>query len=163
MIKELNLVNRDLILNSTRLLILMSKFETKKSFRLNINKIMLFDFYMKFPNTMIPNRDDLLNKEDFNEYYSFFHWQPNIDEYHLYIRYLLSKELVNQINIDNDFCYQINQKGKEVLENINTLYATELHKIAVYIKKELSTLSESRIEQSIIDMSLKKDRNDFIL
>ncbi|MFQ3546590.1 hypothetical protein Q7A53_21110 [Halobacillus rhizosphaerae] len=160
MIKELNLVNSDLILNSSRVLILISKFESKKKFKLNTNKIMLFDFYMKFPNTMLPNEDHSLNKEDFNEYYSYFHWQPNFEEYQLYIRFLLSKNLVERITIENDFCYRINQQGIEALKSIKTPYSIELHKIAEYIKKEISNLSEAKIEKSIIEMSLKKDRND---
>lgn len=163
MIKELNLVNSDLILNSSRILILLSKFETKKSFKLNANKIMLYDFYMKFPNTMLPNGDHLLKSEDFNEHYSYFHSEPDLEEYQLYIRYLLSKKLIERVILKNEFCYRINPRGIEALKNFETSYSTELHKIAEYIKKEISKLSETNIEQSIIDMALNKDRNDLIL
>jgi hypothetical protein len=155
MIKELNLVNSDLILNSTRVLILISKFESRKSFKLNANKIMLYDFYMKFPQTMLPKEYKVSTGEDFNEFYSFFHSRPDREEYRLYIRYLLSKKLVDKLVIENDFCYRINNRGKEVILNMESNYSIELNKVADYIKKEVSKLSEAVIEETILLMSHK--------
>ncbi|HFU7085163.1 MULTISPECIES: ABC-three component system middle component 2 [Bacillus cereus group] len=151
MIEELNLVNRDLILNSTRILILIAEFDSKKSFKMNLNRIMLYDFYMKFPRTMLPKKEIREEQRDFNEFYSFFHWQPDRTEYNLYLRYLLSKNLIQRKIIDNDFSFRINELGKEVLEKMKSTYATELGSIAKYIKKELSKLSDTKVESMIIE------------
>ncbi|SFA81847.1 MULTISPECIES: ABC-three component system middle component 2 [unclassified Bacillus (in: firmicutes)] len=150
MIEELNLVNRDLILNSTRLLILISEFDSKKSFKMNINKIMLYDFFMKFPQTMLPKKEIEEEQRDFNEFYSFFHWQPDREEYNLYLRYLLSKKLIQRNIMDNDFCFKINELGKEVIVKMESSYSVELGHIAKYIKKELSKLSDTKVESMII-------------
>lgn len=155
MIKELNLVNRDLILNSTRVLILISKFESRKAYKLNSTKIMLFDFYMKFPVTMLPKEVELSTKEDFNESYSFFHARPDREEYQLYLRYLVSKRLVDRVILGNDFCYRVNNRGKEVVQNMESDYSFELHKIADYIKRNITKLSESAIEDAILNKSYK--------
>ncbi|WP_394548562.1 ABC-three component system middle component 2 [Priestia aryabhattai] len=151
MIEELNLVNSDLILNSTRILILISEFDSKKSFKMNLNKIMLYDFYMKFPRTMLPDGENQGEQRDFNEFYSFFHWQPDREEYNLYLRYLLSKKLIHRIIIDNDFCFKINERGREALEKLKSTYAAELDSIAKYIKKEVSKLSDTKVESIIIE------------
>lgn len=151
MIEELNLVNRDLILNSTRLLILMSEFESKKSFKMNLNKIMLYDFFMKFPRTMLPKGEREGEQRDFNEFYSFFHWQPDREEYNLYLRYLLSKKLIQRKIVDNDFCFYINEIGKEVIVKMENSYAVELGHVAKYIKKELAKLSDTKVESMIIN------------
>lgn len=150
MIKELNIVNSDLILNSIRLLILLSKFETRKTFKMNINKIMLFDFYMKFPKTMIPSADKDLKEQDFNEFYSFYHWQPDRDKYRQFIRYLLSKKLIDKKIISSDFIYQINDRGKSVVESLESDYSKQLSAIAIHIKIEVSKLSDAKIEEDIL-------------
>lgn len=151
MIKELNLVNSDLILNSSRILVLISKFESKKSFKMNLNKIMLYDFYMKFPRTMIKEEITGNTQQDFNEFYSFFHWQPDRDEYNLYLRYLLSKKLIDRVIIDKDFCFQISERGEEALSKLESLYSSELNIIAEYVKKEVSRKSDSFVEKTIIN------------
>ncbi|TDL80961.1 ABC-three component system middle component 2 [Peribacillus frigoritolerans] len=151
MIEELNLVNRDIILNSTRLLILISEFDSKKSFKMNINRIMLYDFFMKFPRTMLPNKEIQGDQKDFNEFYSFFHWQPDREEYNLYLRYLLSKKLIQRKIVDNDFCFRINEMGKDVIEKMESSYAVELGRVAMYIKKELTKLSDTKVESMIIE------------
>lgn len=159
MIKELDLVNSDLILNTTRVLILISKFESKKSFKMNLNKIMLYDFYMKFPQTMLPNEIKMTRQRDYNEYYSYFHLQPNRDEYTLFLRYLVSKRLVDKIINGSDFCYRINKRGTKVLKSLKSEYFLELSSIAEFVKKEISKLSDSKIENKIIELSLK-NRDD---
>ncbi|MED3891439.1 hypothetical protein P4601_16130 [Peribacillus frigoritolerans] len=151
MIKELNLVNSDLILNSTRLLILLSKFESRKAFKMNINKIMLYDFYMKFPKTMIPSVNKDIKVHDFNEFYSFYHWQPDRNQYHQFIRYLLSKKLIDKKILSNDFIYQINDRGKNVIERLESDYSKQLDTISDYIKQEVSKLSDAKIEENILE------------
>lgn len=150
MIKEVNLVNSDLILNSTRILIIIAEFESRKSFKMNINKIMLFDFYMKFPKTMIPEEYYNEQEYDFNEFYSFYHWQPDREKYQLYIKYLLSKKVIDRVIKSNDFCYQINERGKIVINSLESDYSKSLDQVAKYIKKEVSNLSELKIEENIL-------------
>ncbi|WP_427137323.1 ABC-three component system middle component 2 [Psychrobacillus psychrodurans] len=155
--KDLDKVNSDLILNSTRLLILLSKYETKKSFKMNINKIMLLDFYMKFPKTMISNEVIIKKKYDFNEYYSFYHWQPDRDLYNFFLRYLLSKRLIEKKIIKNDFIYFITRKGIETILSLKSDYSNQLHIIANYVKKNVSILSDEKIEETIIKKSFSEE------
>ncbi|MEK4275212.1 ABC-three component system middle component 2 [Paenibacillus sp. FSL R7-0026] len=151
MIEELNLVNRDLILNSIRILTLISEFESKKSFCMSLNRIMLYDFFMKFPRTMIPAKEKNEEKKDFNEFYSYFHWQPDREEYNLYLSYLISKDLIERKIIKNDFCFHINEKGKEVLGKFKSSYSNELTILAKYIKHNISKLSDSKVEGMIME------------
>jgi hypothetical protein len=141
----------DLISNSLRLLILISKFEKRKSFRLNIEKIMLYDFYMKFPKTMI-NDEDLIGSfsETFLESYSYFHWKPNRERYRQFLNFLLSKDIIAREIIQNDFCYRINQKGLSIISQLNTDYAKRLSKIGDYVYKNISKLSDENIEKDIL-------------
>lgn len=148
MIEELNIVNSDLILNSTRILILLNKLESRKSIKMNINKIMLLDFYMKFPNTMI-SKDSGIKANDFNEYYSFYHWQPDRDQYYQFLRYLLSKRLIDRKIINNDFIYLITDRGKNVIQRLESSYSKQLDSISEYIQKEVAKLSDKKIEENI--------------
>lgn len=154
MIKEINLVNSDIILNSTRILIMIAEFINKKSFKMNINKIMLFDFYMKFPKTMVDSKDNY-EYYDFNEFYSFYHWQPDREQYQIFIKYLLSKNLIEKKIIKNDFCYFITERGTEAVSMMNSNYSKELNKVAKYIKKELSNLSDKKIEENILKFAFE--------
>lgn len=153
MIKDLKILNSDLILNSTRLLILLSKFESKKSFKMNINKIMLMDYFMKFPRTMISNNELDRKDYDFNEYYSFYHWQPDRDKYNLFLRYLLSKKLIERKILKNDFVYFISDRGMEMISSLGSEYSKQLDTLANYIKKNVSTFSDERIEEIILKKS----------
>lgn len=154
MIKEINLVNSDVTLNSTRILIMIAEFSNKKSFKMNINKIMLFDFYMKFPKTMLNDTDDL-EYYDFNEFYSFYHWQPDRERYQIFLKYLLSKNLIEKRIIKNDFCYFVTERGNEAVSMMNSEYSKELNKIATYIRKELSNLSDKKIEENILKFAFE--------
>jgi hypothetical protein len=156
MIEKLGLINSDIIFNSIRILILISKFESTKSFELNIDKIMYFDFYLKFPKTMIGNeRISELTNYNFDEYYSHYHWKPDMDKYNVFIRFLLAKSLINRVILNNKFCYRINSKGKSFLKNLDSNYAKKVDFIAKYIKSDISKLSNKKIEKQIIDKSVK--------
>jgi hypothetical protein len=152
LIKDLDLVNSDLTLNSIRILTLISEFESKKSFSMSLNRIMLYDFFMKYPHTMIPS-NEITEREikDFSEHYSYFHWQPDRDEYNLYLRYLLSKNLIEKKIISNDYSFYINQNGKDVLGQMQSSYYRELAKLSKYIKQSLSKLADTKVEGLIIE------------
>ncbi|MCQ6547291.1 hypothetical protein NPX94_29225, partial [Bacillus wiedmannii] len=93
---------------------------------------------------------------DFNEYYSYYHWHPDRDEYYLFLKYLLGKELINKRNTGNEFCYEINSRGKNVISKLSTNYAKKLNQSADYIRKELSKKSNKQIEEAILIYCLNK-------
>lgn len=119
-------LNSELILNVTRILILLSYFGNQKSIKMTLNKIMMFDFYMKYPRVMIENTEIIDNNFDYYDYYSYYHWKPNRDEYHLYLRYLSAKRLITRTISNNDFIYQISKEGIDVVENLNSSYSVSL-------------------------------------
>lgn len=150
-------VNSELILHVTRVLVLLSKFGNQKTIKTTLDKIMLFDFYMKYPKVMI---DEFNTKDsiDFYDFYSFYHWKPSRDDYQLYLRYLTAKGLVERIISNNDFIYQITKDGNEVIDSLGSNYSIILKEVADHIKKHVSKLSDSKIEQNIIERSfLKRD------
>ena len=104
-------INSEILLNAARMLVLISKFDNNNS--INLNKIMLYDFYMKFPKTMIEDSSIYDYDYDFYEFYSYYHWRPDREKYQLFIRYLLGKALINKHIKNNEFCYQINENGKK--------------------------------------------------
>jgi len=72
----------DFLNDAIRILIIALAVKDKKSIRLTEHKIKLCDYYLKFPCTMFGSRvPDESFKENFDEYYAFFHWQPEVAEY----------------------------------------------------------------------------------
>nr|WP_143757669.1 ABC-three component system middle component 2 [Paenibacillus sp. FSL H7-0326] len=119
---------------------------------MSLNRVMLYDFFMKFPRTMIPSNEITEGEiKDFSERYSYFHWQPDREEYNLYLRYLLSKDLVQKRIISNEYSFYINQNGKDVLGQMQSSYYKELAKLSKYIKQSLSNLSDTKVESMIIE------------
>lgn len=140
--------NNDLLIDATRILILTSFFEKKG---LIIDKIMLYDFYMKFPSTMIEEK-----KESFYEYYSFFHWKPDRETYQKLLNYLLAKRLIDREIIDKKFHYKISVRGIELTEKLQSEYAIKLSVIGKYINNTISKRSDSQVELEIINKSSAK-------
>jgi len=143
----------NIIMDSIRILILISKFEIKKSFKLNIEKIMLYDYYMKFPNTMIEtNSLNIDIKYNFYEYYSFYHWKPVISDYMRILKYLLSKDLIKR-NLDKDkkeYYYEITDKGQNFIDQLSSNYKKVLDKISEFVKNNISIKKDSEVEQEIL-------------
>lgn len=154
MIKDLNILHSDLILNSGRLLVLLSKFQKAKSYKMNMDKIMLLDFYMKFPTKMIEESDFKNERSDFNDMYSYFHWKPDRDQYNLFLNYLTSKQLIKKEIIKKDFIYFISEDGLKVISTMESNYYHQLDLTANYIKKHISNLSDEKIENTILEKSL---------
>lgn len=148
-------INSELILNAIRLLILLSNFANQKTVKTTLDKIMLFDFYMKYPRVMI---DDAEFDDQFSyyDYYSYYHWKPNREEYHLYLRYLSAKRLISRSILSNEFIYQITKDGTDVIEGLNSSYSVSLKSVALHIKKHVSKLSDTKIETEIIKRSLSR-------
>jgi len=70
----------DYINDSVRLLIILETVgRLKPSIKVTENRIKLYDFYLKFPCTMF-DESSVRNeaKANFDEYYAFFHWKPDV-------------------------------------------------------------------------------------
>lgn len=133
-----------------RILILISAFLNKKSFILDLDKIMLYDFYLKFPNVMIPESDFIkLTDLDFDGYYSYYHWKPDRGHYQICLGYLVGKKLIIKTIKKNVFSYSVNHMGESIVNELNSKYASRLVKIADYISKKISSLSEAKVEADI--------------
>ncbi|MGE6575789.1 ABC-three component system middle component 2 [Paenibacillus xylanexedens] len=133
----------------TRILILLSKFGSQKTIKISLDKIMLLDFYMKYPNVMIED-ENLKQNLSFYDYYSYYHWKPNREEYHVFLRLLTAKKLVSRNIIKSEFIYQITSDGTDVIESLNSSYYKKLDNVANYIKKNIARLSDTKIEEDII-------------
>lgn len=151
---DMLMINSDVVFNSLRLLTLISKFELKHTHRLTIDRLILYDFYLKFPTTMFDILDD--NKYTFYEYYSYYHWKPARDKYHMYLRYLISRKLIERPIFQGDFCYVISPIGTELLQRLNSSYFRKIDELSVLVKQKLSKLSESKIEENILAKSLHR-------
>lgn len=154
MIKDLNLLHSDLILGSGRLLVLLSKFQKAKTYKMNLDKIMVLDFYMKFPNKMFGDKSIEGEALDFNDMYSYFHWKPDRDQYNLFLNYLLSKRLLKKEIIKKDFIYFISEEGLSVVSQFESKYYQQLDSTAKYIKNHISDLSDQKLENMIIEKSI---------
>lgn len=138
-------------MDSIRILILISKFEVKKTFKLTVDKIMLYDYYMKFPNTMIDtNSLNVDMKYDFYEYYSFYHWKPIMGEYNKILKYLISKGFIER-NFDKKVShYVITNRGNEFLGSLSSIYKESLEVLSDFVKNNISKKSDREVENDIL-------------
>lgn len=142
----------DIVMNSIRILILINKFEGKQSSKLNIDRIMLYDYYMKFPNTMIGSDNlKIYIRYNFHEYYSFYHWKPDYSNYNKVLRYLISKGLIEREFRNKEFYYLINEKGVEFIKHLNSNYKQTLDVIAEFIKNNVAKKKDNEIEREILN------------
>jgi hypothetical protein len=141
----------DFIIDSIRLLILISVFKDKKSFKLTDTKIKLFDYYLKFPATMLEEESVKISlRKNFDEYYAFFHWKPDIVRYRKTINYLLAKDLIIKEAKENDNCYIVTDKGIELINSMHAKYKNDLSELSLYIEKNISKMSDTKIEEEIL-------------
>lgn len=138
----------ELILSSMRILSLLEAFKNNKSYQMTFDKIILFDFYMKFPQTMIRKGDDISNF-DFEELYSFFHAHPDRDNYHRILNFVLSKKLIIKEILNSSFNYKITDLGIEVVNGIHNPFSERMKANAILIKKNISKMSEMKIKEEI--------------
>jgi len=140
----------DIVLDAIRILILIYKFSDKKKDMLSIDKIILYDYYLKFPNTMIDSESigiDLLY--NFEEYYSFYHWKPDVGNYRMIIQYLLGKGAIIREMKKKRYFYCISKEGENVLNNLKSRYKKLLEIVADYIKENVANKKDSEVEQEI--------------
>jgi len=146
-----NISFTDYINDSIRILIIANTVKDTKSIKLTENKIKLYDYYLKFPKTMLENTSfDCDIKYNFDEYYAFFHWQPDLIRYRRSINYLVSKDFIKKCFVNNDLFFVITDRGIEVLKKLDSSYKNRLVKLASNILKDVAKLSsDSKIEEEI--------------
>lgn len=146
-----NISFTDYINDSVRILIVADTVKDRKSIKLTENKIKLYDYYLKFPKTMLEKTSlDGDIKDNFDEYYAFFHWQPDLIRYRRSINYLISKGFIKKCFENNDLFFVITDRGIEVLKKLDSSYKNRLVKLASNMLKEVVKLSsDSKIEEEI--------------
>lgn len=139
------------VLGMMRILTLLSAFEKLKSYQMTFDKIILLDFYMRFPRTMLDLEDYSL---DFEELYSFYHSYPDREYYQRILRVLVSKKLIKKEILSSNFIYRITSKGIELVISIDNDYSSKLLNTSKLIKKNISSLSEVKMKEEIYSKSL---------
>lgn len=136
--------------DSVRILILLKTAEAQKSLSMTDRKIMLFDYYLKFPNTMLSDLNQPLHElQTLDEYYAFFHWQPDIIRYRQCLNYLMAKGFIEKCLGKKYPIYKITDCGQEAVGKIRSAYKTRLESIISDLLPSLSKLSDTRIEEQI--------------
>lgn len=114
----------DYINDAVRILVLLYAAKDRKSIKITENKIKLYDYYLKFPSTMLSDNFQIAQRWDFDEYYAFFHWKPNLVRYRQSLNYLQAKELIEKVPEDALTIYRITDLGVEALTSINSPWFT---------------------------------------
>jgi predicted transcriptional regulator len=145
--------NKRMILDAMRVLTLLFGFKDKKSYQMSFDRIILFDFYLKFPKTMSANLNDKKKQYDFEELYSFYHAHPNRESYSRILRFLIGKGLIEKTIKLGSYTYSITDLGETVIRNFENQYALDLIRQSNFISKEISKLSETKLKESILEMT----------
>ena len=135
----------DFNLTLIRVLKLVGIFENKEKYKLTFKKIVLFDYYLRFP---FMNYNEQ-KKQNYDEKYAFFFWKPNYLLYEAVLSVLVSKEFI----LYKDDLYKIKEKGKEALDNMKCSYMDVLSNSGQYILNRVVKLTEKQIEEDIIKKS----------
>lgn len=143
----------DYINDAVRVLVLLNAVKDRKSIKVTEHKIKLYDYYLKFPCTMLS--DDLPTPQqwNFDEYYAFFHWQPDLIRYRQSLNYLQAKGLIEKALEDNLIVYRITDLGIAALNDINSSYKERLVELANCFIPKVQRLSDTKIEKIIREKS----------
>lgn len=142
--------------DAVRILILLDSVKGRKSVKMTDSKIMLYDYYLKFPCTML---GDDIDKQKFNiqwnfdENYAFFHWQPDLLKYRQSLNYLISKGLITMETENSHNFFKISVLGTKALDSIDNPYKSKLVFLAATFIPEIVKLSDSKIGQLISEKS----------
>lgn len=141
-------------LTMIRVLKLMELFKDKNKYKLTQKKVVLFDFYLRFPATTT----EKMGNSNFDEKYSYYHWKPNYTLYNMVTNILLAKQLVIVVEKDSNKCYEITKLGKTALADMGCDYMQQISNAGVYVVNNISKLSDKKIDDDIIYKSscLKK-------
>ena len=141
----------DYINDSVRMLIILeTSNRLKPAHRINESRIKLYDYYLKFPHTMFD--DDLVRDEtkaNFDEYYAFFHWKPDVVRYRSNLNYLIAKGLIEKRIEGSDLFFVVCPKGIEALSMMKSGYKQRLATLATKAFPIISKLSDKKIEEDI--------------
>ena len=145
----MNTIFSDYITDCVRILVLISAVRKHKSIKLTENKIKLYDYYYKFPYTMLGEKVKCIDIDmNVEEYYSFFHWQPDVIKYRQMINYLIAKGFVKTID-EKDKIFSITELGEEVLNKIENSYKEKLVLLSDVIMESIKKLSDTKINDEI--------------
>jgi hypothetical protein len=140
--------------DAVRILVLLNAIKERKSVKMTESKIKLYDYFLKFPCTMLSDDiQELSERWNFDEYYAFFHWQPDLIRYRQNLNYLISKGFIEKVMDDNTVVYKIEGLGTEALNRIENPYKRKLVDLANDFIPKVLKLSESKIEQQIREKS----------
>ena len=140
----------DYINDAVRILILLNASKSRKSLAMTERKIMLFDYYLKFPHTMLGDLSEIsCDLQTLDEYYAFFHWQPDIIRYRRSINYLIAKGFVEKLLDKNQTLLRITCLGEEAVGQISTTYKNRLEKLTSTFLPMVAKLSDTKIEEQI--------------
>lgn len=140
----------DYINDAVRILILLNEAKSRKSLAMTERKIMLFDYYLKFPHTMLSDLSEMpCDLQTLDEYYAFFHWQPDIIRYRRSINYLIAKGFVEKLFDKNHTLLRITCLGEEVVGQISTTYKNRMEKLTSTFLPMVAKLSDTKIEEQI--------------
>lgn len=143
----------DYINDSIRILILLNAVKDRKSVKITEHKIKLYDYYLKFPCTMMTDSFQPSQQWNFDEYYSFFHWQPDLIRYRQSLNYLMAKCLIEKRLENSVIIYRITDLGVNALNSINNSYKDRLITLAEAFIPVVYKLSDTKIEQIIAEKS----------
>lgn len=143
----------DYINDAVRVLVLLYVVKDRKSIKPTENRIKLYDYYLKFPTTMLSDDPYIMQRWNFDEYYAFFHWKPNLVSYRQSLHYLQAKGLIEKVSEGTLTYYQITDLGIEALSSINNSYKNRLIKLANYFIPKVYKLSDRKIENIILEKS----------
>lgn len=128
-----------------RVLKLIELFKEKNKYELGIKKIVLFDFYMRFP--FMTNEEK--EKQNFDDKYAFYFWKPNYSLYEAVLSILVAKDLISCEN----GVYRINENGEDVLNCMDCKYMKVISEAGCYVLNNVTKLSEKKIEEDIMAMT----------
>jgi len=138
----------DFNLTLIRVLKIIEIFKDKEKFLLTVRKIVMFDYYMRFPFMTDEDRE----KQNFDDKYAFYFWQPNYSLYEAVLAVLLSKKLI----ACSKGHYYIESKGIEALSNMDCEYMKTLSNTGRYILNTIIKMSYKKIEEDILIKSKQK-------
>ncbi|MEP3569749.1 MAG: ABC-three component system middle component 2, partial [Flavobacteriaceae bacterium] len=128
-------------------------FKKNRTYQMTFDRVILFDFYMRFPQTMIREDDDA-SGFDFEELYSFFHAHPDRENYQKSLNFLLAKELISKEISNSSFIYRITELGIDTVNDIDNPFSNRMKDNAQLVKSNISRMSETKIKEEISSKSL---------
>ena len=133
-----------------RIMIILYLSRENKSIRLTERKIELYDFFLRFPKAMTDTDLPLEKKEwNFDEYYAFFHWQPDIIRYRQALNYLIAKNFAEKTIEESSVIYSITDIGADAFNSISNEYKNNLAELMAIQLPKLNKLSDTKIEEMI--------------